>query len=67
MMFMWIFFSAFLYKSICCEYLFELDAVQVGTYNICLYKEVDKKYTGCNMEWLDCALIRVCAVIRCGD
>ena len=37
------------------------------THNICLYKEVDKKYTGYNlktMELLDCALIGVCAVIR---
>ena len=34
---------------------------------ICLYKEVDKKYTGCNlksMKLLDCALIGVCAVIK---
>ena len=40
---------------------------QMGTYNICLYKEVDKKYTGCNLktsESLDCALIGVCAVNR---
>ena len=32
-----------------------------------LYKEADKKYTGCNlktMELLDCALRCVCAVIR---
>ena len=32
-----------------------------------LYKEVDKKYTGCNLkttELLDCALIEICAVIR---
>ena len=32
-----------------------------------LYKEVKKKYTGCNlktMEFLDCALIGVCVVIR---
>ena len=39
----------------------------MSTCNICLYKEVDKKYTGCNlktMELLDCALIRVCVVIR---
>ena len=39
----------------------------MGTHNICLYKEVDIKYTGCNletMELLDCALIGVCAVIR---
>ena len=35
--------------------------------NICLYKEVEKKDTGCNLktaELLDCALIGVCAVIR---
>ena len=34
---------------------------------ICLYKEVDKKYNGCNLktkELLDWALIGVCAVIR---
>ena len=39
----------------------------MGTHNICVYKEVDKKYTGYNlktMELLDCALIGVCAVIR---
>ena len=39
----------------------------MGTHNICLYKEVDKKYTGCNLkttELLDCALIGVCAEIR---
>ena len=39
----------------------------MGTHNICLYKEVDKKYTGCNLkttELLDCALIGVCAVNR---
>ena len=39
----------------------------MGTHNICLYKEVDKKYTGYNlktMELLDFALIGVCAVIR---
>ena len=45
----------------------DVDAIQMGTYNIYLYKEVDKKYTGYNlktMEFLDCALIGVCAVIR---
>ena len=45
----------------------QVDAIQMGTHNICLYKEVDKKYTGCNLkttELLDCALIGVCAVIR---
>ena len=34
---------------------------------MCLYKEVDKKYTGCNLkatELLDRALIGVCVVIR---
>ena len=39
----------------------------MGTCNICLYKEVDKKYTGYNLktaESLDCALIGVCAVFR---
>ena len=37
------------------------------THNICLYKKVNKMYTGCNlktMEFHECALIRVCAVIR---
>ena len=39
----------------------------MGTNNICLYKEVDQNYTGCNLkttELLDCALIGACAVIR---
>ena len=39
----------------------------MGTHNICLYIEVDKKYSGSNLkttELLDCALIGVCAVIR---
>ena len=39
----------------------------MSTHNICLYEEVKKKYTGCNLkttEFLDCALIEVCAVIR---
>ena len=37
------------------------------THNICLYKEVDKKYTDCNVKTtklLDCVLIRACAVIK---
>ena len=70
-MFMRFVFGGFLYKSICCGYSFELhrqvDAIQMGTHNICLYKEVDKKSTGCNLkttELLDCVLIGVCAVIR---
>ena len=64
-------FSDFLYKNICCGYSFELhqqvDAIQMGTHNICLYKEVARKYTYCNLkttELLDCVLIGVCAVIR---
>ena len=39
----------------------------MGTHNICLYKEVDKKNTGCNlkaMKLIDCVLIAVYAVIR---
>ena len=39
----------------------------MGTHNIRLYKEVDKKYTGCNLkttESLDCVLIGVYAVIK---
>ena len=65
------FFSNFIYKGICCGYSFELhrqvDAIQMSTHNMCLYKEVKKKYTGCDLkttEFLDCALIGVCAVIR---
>ena len=37
------------------------------THNICLYKKVNKMYTGCNlktMEFHECALIGECAVIR---
>ena len=65
------FFSDSLYKNIWCGYTFEwhqqVDGIQMGAPNICLYKEVDKKYTGCNLkttELLDCALIGVCVVIR---
>ena len=42
------------YEGICCVYSFELhqqvDAIQMSTHNICLYKEVQKKYTGCNLK-----------------
>ena len=68
---MCVFFPGFLYKSICCRYSFELhrqiDAIQMGTHNICLYKEVDRKYTRCYLkttELPDCVLIGVCAVIK---
>ena len=70
-MFLYVFFSDFLYKSICCGYSFELhqqvDTIQMGTHSICLYKAVDKKYIGCNLktrELLDSALIFACVVIR---
>ena len=63
-------FSDFLYKSNCCGYSFDLhrlvNAIQMGTYNIYLYK-VDKKCTGCNLEiteLLDGVLIGVGVVIR---
>ena len=39
----------------------------MSTHNIWFYKEVDKKYTSCNLkttELLDRAFIGVCAVIR---
>ena len=39
----------------------------MSTHNICLYEEVDKNYTGCNLktaELPECALIGACAVIR---
>ena len=39
----------------------------MSTHNICLHKEVKKNYTGYNLkttEFLDCALIGVCVVIR---
>ena len=45
----------------------QVEAIQMGTHNICLYKEVDKKHTGCNMKTtklLDCALIGVFVVNR---
>ena len=45
----------------------QVDAIQMGIHNICLYTEVDKKYSGSNLkttELLDCALLRVYAVIR---
>ena len=42
------------------------SAGKTSTHNICLFKEVDKKCTGCNLKivvLLDCVLKRVCAVI----
>ena len=45
-----------------------VEAIQMSSHNICFffYKEVDKKYTDCNLkttQLLDCALIGACAVI----
>ena len=60
-MFFVVFFSSnFLYKTKCCRYSRQIDAIQMGTHNICFYKEVDKNYIGYTlktMELLDCALI----------
>ena len=71
MIIMRFFFLIFFIKAFVVGYSFELhgqvDAIQMSTHNICLYKEVKKKYIGCNLkttEFLDCALIGVCAVIR---
>ena len=48
------FFLIFFIKRVCCGYSFELhrqvDAIQMGTHNICLYKEVDEKYTDYNLK-----------------
>ena len=44
-----------------------VNTIPMGIHIICLYKEIDKKYTGFKlkaMERLDCALLGVCAVIR---
>ena len=55
---------------ICYGYSFELhrqiDAIQMGTHNICFYKAARQKDIGCNlktMELLDCALKGVCVLI----
>ena len=64
MIIMRFFFLIFLIKAYASR---QVDAIQMSTHNICLYKKVKKKYIGCNLkttEFLDCALIGVCAVIR---
>ena len=46
---------------------YKVEAIQMNTNNICFYKEADKSCTSCNLKtskFLDCALIRVSAVIR---
>ena len=62
-MFLYVFFSDCFYKSICCGYSFELhrqvDAIQMGTHNIYLYKKVDKKYIGCNLKLHNCLTVHL--------
>ena len=62
-----IFFPDFLHEGIYCGYSFELhwlvDAILMSTHKICLYNEVGKRYTGCNLKTTK-LLIGVCAVIR---
>ena len=42
----------------------QVDAIQMGTLSICIYKEVDKKYTGFNLKSMtDYVLIGICVVI----
>ena len=53
-----VFSSDFLYKNICCWYPFELHR-QMGTHNMCLYKKVDKKYTGSNPKTTKCLTVRL--------
>ena len=61
MMFMGFFLISFIKTYVVDTYLNrQVDAIQICTHNLCLYKEVDKKYTGCNLKTtklLDCALI----------
>ena len=63
-----LFYSDFLYKAyVVGTHLNCIDAIQMATHNICLYKEEDKNYTGSKLkttELLDCALMGVCAVTR---
>ena len=72
-MFLCFFYSDFLYKAYvvgthlnCINKLMQFKW-QMGTHNICLYKEVDKNYTGCNLRTtalLDLHFMGACAVIR---
>ena len=65
--FFFFFFLIFFIKAYAVGTHQQVDAIQMSTHNICLYKEIDKKYTGCNlktMELLECALEGVCVVIR---
>ena len=40
----------------------QVNAIQMCTHNICLYREVYKKDMSCNIAY--CAFIGACAVIR---
>ena len=57
-----VFFLIFFIKT-CCGYSFELhqqvDAIQMSTHNICLYEEVDQKYTGCNEDYGNFLTVRL--------
>ena len=61
--FLLIFFVAYVVGThLNCIDFWQVDAIQMGIHNILLYKEEDKKYTGCYLtttEMLDCALIGV--------
>ena len=62
-----VFFLIFFIKAYVVGTHLKVNAIQMSTHSICLYKEVDKRYTGCNLmatELLDCVLIGICAVIR---
>ena len=54
------FFSDFLYKGIFCEYSFEqVDAIQMGTHNIYLYKEGDKSTQAVIWRLWNCLTVRL--------
>ena len=61
-MFIWFFFSYFLYKRICCGYSFELfisqvDAIQMNTHYICFCEENQKKKKTSNKSFADLLFI----------
>ena len=37
----------------------DVDAIQMGTHKICLYKEVDKNCTGCNLKAMEFLTVRL--------
>ena len=46
MLFMQFVFLIFFIKA----YVVGTHSIQMGTHNICPYKDVDKKYTSCNLK-----------------